>query len=182
MLPVLHYIRPILAALLLLGAALFVLGAAVERSTAHHDNLASASQVESHAGGSAGEGNTESTQEKTHTRESTTSSQTESSSERIFGLDLESNGVVLSVVIASVVLSALVWLVDDPAIFLIILVFGLSASVFDLRETIYQIQEGNAAVAWTAALVTLLHFLVAGLAGYGWWYRSRTVPSVAASA
>jgi Flp pilus assembly protein TadB len=142
----------LVAALLVLGAALFVVGVMLERGN-HHDEPAAAATIQSgeQAGhDEAAEGH----------REISTQPAVEGS-EKVLGLDVESPGFVALGVAVSLVLAGLAWLRPRRAVFMVVAAFAAAFAVLDIAEMLHQIDRSNTDLAVLAAVLALVHVLAA---------------------
>lgn len=142
------------AALLVVTAALFVAGVAVERSDsasetgstthtesadeAHHDEAAEHTEP----GGAAAES-------------------THHDDERVLGLDLEAGPLVLLAALASLALAAGLWLWGSRAIAGAAAVFASLFTVLDVAELAHHIDESRTGLAVLAGLIAVGHLLAA---------------------
>jgi len=86
----------------------------------------------------------------------------EKNSERVFGIDIESTGLVVAAVGISLLFAAALWLGRSFAIPLALAGFALVAAVFDVREVFHQIDESRTNLTVIAAIVAALHLTVVG--------------------
>jgi hypothetical protein len=171
-----------LAVLILISASLFAVGAAIERSKHHNESVASPS-----AGQTGGETHSEGGGESAGHRaaesgsgSSTAGGETHSeSSEKIFGINPESTGLVIAAVVAAVVLAVAVWFSAVPLVLLAVIGFGIVFAVFDVREVVHQANESRAGLVVIASVLALIHLGVAALAAAVW--HSPTTRSRAAT-
>lgn len=82
--------------------------------------------------------------------------------ERIFGINPESTPLVAAVVAASLALALALWLRPTLLITATIIIIGLGAGAFDIREVLHQIDESRTNLIVIASIVALLH-LAAGI-------------------
>jgi energy-converting hydrogenase Eha subunit A len=148
----------LVAALLVVGAALFVVGVVLERSD-HHDQPAAA--VPAASGESAGH------DESAERGGETTTSPSEAGTEKVLGLDVESAGLVAVGVVASVALAALVWLRPRRHVFVVIAVFAAAFVVLDVAEVVHQLDHSREGLAVLAAIIGLMHAGAVGGATVG---------------
>lgn len=148
---------PLLVVLLLVvSAALFAVGTAIEHSQrAHHDVHAVASPV--------AEGGETSAEQTTNGESSGSVATTETHSEKIAGVDPESwplSGLAIAV---SLLIATGVyrhrgrWLAAAVG-------FAILFAAGDLRELVHQIQESRTTVATIAGILIALHLLIAAAA------------------
>ena len=84
--------------------------------------------------------------------------------EKLFGIETESTGLVIAVVLLSLILSAGLLVIRSPLILIAAAVVVLGATAFDVRELAHQIDESRNGVAVLAALTGVLHVAVAAVA------------------
>ena len=84
--------------------------------------------------------------------------------EKLFGIETESTGLVIAVVLLSLILSAGLLVIRSPLILIAAVVVVLGATAFDVRELAHQIDESRNGVAVLAALTGVLHVAVAAVA------------------
>lgn len=163
--------RLVLAAALVVGAALFVVGTRGE----HHTEPAATAvtTTTAHAEASSGEGSSGETT-KEHAAESAVGESAAShgaetgteKSEKILGVNLESTGSVVAVVVASVVLVGLVLARRSRDVLLAAIIFCALATLADIAELTRQLDRSNQGLAFVAALVAAAH-LIGAVAGVG---------------
>jgi hypothetical protein len=158
-------LRAALALLLVATSVLFAIGTTIERSQRHNetgsaDTAASQNQSEgssSEAGGEGGGG-------ETGSGESTSGETQTESSEKVFGIDVESVPAVVGAVAAALLLAAAVWWRRERLWLWATLGFGIAFAAGDVREVIHQLDESNAGVAVIAGVLVVAHFAIAVLA------------------
>jgi hypothetical protein len=156
-----------LTVLLVLSAAAFAGGVALERSGIDRPHETAALSGEGTGEGSGTEGTGEGAG-------STGESATASGSERFLGIQTESTGLVAAVVALSVALATAVALARrSRPLLLLVAAFALVSLIFDIREVVHQIHESRLLIAAVAGLVAVLH---AGLAGLALLARSSVGP------
>ena len=157
------------AALLVLSAVLFVLGAALERAGSagetHTDELPLATQAASTPVENGNE-NSEAPPQATGSAPAP-----EAAAETALGFNLENPWLVGGFALASLALAAVVWRFGGPALLLAILL-GAGAALFDVREVLTQLGRGQLPLAGLAALVAVAHAAVAVLASLAWARRA----------
>jgi hypothetical protein len=151
-------LRATLVLLLVASAALFAVGAAVERHH-HGENAPSAQQTTAPAEGSS-ESGSEHTGE-THPGAGETSG---TASENLFGIDPEAPGVVAAGVGASVLLALAIWTVRRRAVLVVAILFGLALAALDFREMVHQVNESRPSLIAVSVVLAVLHLLVAATA------------------
>ncbi|MCA1842473.1 MAG: hypothetical protein LC792_04650 [Actinobacteria bacterium] len=148
--------RLVLFGLLVVGAALFAIGVAAERSGEPRTGAATESSAHTAAGEHA------ETSEERHGDATASSHETE----KIFGVRAESGGTVAGVILASAILSLAVWRRIAPVPTVIAaLVFAGSAAALDAAETVRKLDEHRPGVAAIAAGVAVIHVATVALSG-----------------
>jgi hypothetical protein len=93
---------------------------------------------------------------------------TAEASERLFGIDVESTTViVIADLLALLFIAAVLLTPSGSALALVstvVVAFGLSAAVLDVREVVHQQREGRSGLVAVAILVALLHLAAASIA------------------
>jgi hypothetical protein len=130
----------LIAVLLVMSAALFGLGVAIEHSSDGDNHAASA----------------ETGQESTDGAENASHAETPTS-EWVLGLPAESPAGVAAVVVASLLLAALVWRYPRRPVLIVVAVFGLAAAILDIAEVVRQVDAERSGVGVLALLVAALH-------------------------
>jgi len=155
-------LRATVVLLLVASAALFAVGAAVERHhhpektpTAEQTTAPAEGSSESGAEGSSGSGGEHAGE--THASTSETSAE----SEKLLGINPEAPGVVAVGVAASVLLALAVWTVRRRAVLVLAIMLGLAFAALDLRETVHQVHESRPSLIAVAIVLAVLHILVA---------------------
>jgi hypothetical protein len=147
-------LRVALILFLLASAVIFAIGTSIERgrsSEARHETTVSSSESTSE---SSGEGSGA----ESHP------APTESSGETIFGINPDAPWLVAVVVAITVLLAAAIWVRDERWLLFVVVLFGLAAAVFDVRELFHQVDEGRASLIALAAVLAVVHLGVSGLA------------------
>jgi hypothetical protein len=89
----------------------------------------------------------------------------EANGERVFGIDIESTGLVVAAVAVSLLFAIALWLSESVLVPLALVGFALVAAVFDVREVFHQIDESRTNLTVIASIVAALHLsVVAGAA------------------
>lgn len=167
--------RWLLSSLLIAGAALFAIGVAAERhATANHTETrteaVSPAQVTTAQTAPAGETGGEATHTDGTTSEGTTHTEaptgetkghSESSGETVFGLNLESNALVIVAVAVSLALAALTWMRNRRSLLFATMAVALVFAAFDVAEVAHQIKESRTGLATLAAAIALVHLATA---------------------
>jgi hypothetical protein len=147
-------LRVALILLLLASAVIFAVGTSIERGrsgeTLHETTT------------SSNEGTSESSGEGSATESHPAA--TESSGETIFGINPDASWLVAVVVAITVLLAAAVWARQERWLLLAVILFGLVAAAFDLRELIHQMDVGRASLIALASVLAAVHLGVSGLA------------------
>lgn len=163
--------RWLLSSLLIAGAALFTVGIAAERHAAAHHTETAAEAVKPaettteqiapavETGGNEATHTDETGVETTHIEvpAGEATGHSESSAETVLGLNLESNGLVIVAVAASLALAALIWFRNRRSLLFATMAFALVFAVFDIAEVAHQLRESRAALATLAAAIALVH-------------------------
>ena len=193
----------IVVAALVVSAALFAVGAALEHHAEKHEKQpasgpASATTEGQHAetpaehAGESGKGEEGSSErsggaapsggEPSGHRETPAERRGEKSSEEIFGVNPDALPLVITAVAMSLLLAAGLWWRGEATMLLALIgLVGLGAAVFDVREAVHQADHSREGIMAIAILVALLHLLVAGCAAV-LALRWRAQPAPAQSA
>lgn len=177
--------RNVLIALLVVSAALFAVGVAVERSQPGHSESREATErataaAASAAGEATNDGDAAAEGEERHAAEGTASeaAAAETSSEKVFGINPESTGLVVAAVVASLLLAFGVWRFPRAwQLLLLVALVCLAFAIFDIREAVHQAGEERAGLTVIAAIVAALHLGASGVASR--MVRDAPVPPVA---
>jgi hypothetical protein len=157
--------RAVVALLLAASAVVFAIGATVERSqSTHHDEAVPSVNASATPQGAEGSAAREAAERKQPAAASGATPASEAggeTTEKVFGINTESIGLVVVLVIASLVLAGTALMVRSPLVLGAIIVVALAATVFDVREIAHQLDESRNGVATLAALTMTLHLLVA---------------------
>jgi Flp pilus assembly protein TadB len=151
-------LRATLAILLVVSAALFAVGAMIERSTKETESTATESE---HRGSE--EEATESAEGQGGEEAGEPGSEAEES-ERLFGIDLEQPWLIGLAVAVSVGLAVATLLRPGRGLFVLIVAFGLAFAALDARELVHQSGESNAGLVAIAATLVVMHLGVAVVA------------------
>lgn len=147
----------LLSLLLVVAAVLFVVGVAAERHVADthtdHRDAVVTTQVE---------GSDETAEAPAKGVEPSTS--VEPTAETVFGINLESTGLAIAAVTASVALALLAWRPKKRVVVLAVAAFALAFTVLDLTELTHQIKESRTGLATLAAVIALTHAAVVAVA------------------
>lgn len=167
--------------LLLVSAAAFVIGVAVERNQGHAKTpTETTATTGSENGEHSGTGAEGKHRDETATDEGTAGVE---SDESLLGVDPESTGAVVGAVAASLLLAAAAWWRPARSVLVVGALFCLAAAALDVREVLHQLDENRDGVAALAGLVTVLHLAAAAaaaLAARGLPGRERTAASTLA--
>ena len=178
----------LLAGLLVLSTVFFVVGVMLERS-ASGDTHVAAPQVAptTSSAAEAPEGSAE-REAQEHQEAAAAASQgsaegteahEQAEQNRIFGIDFESPAVLAGVVLATLLLIAGLFVFGYRVLPLVFIV-AFVATVFDIREVVYQLGQAHVAIAALAAGVVITRLATAVAAGLAWRReRQQTHPSVA---
>jgi hypothetical protein len=152
------------AALLLISAAAFAAGAALERAGTSSDSHATSTPAAVHSETAAGPSTASSEPTSSTTEgpagESTPGpgeASTAHSSETLFGLNPEAPTLVALGVLVSVALAALVLLHRSRLVGAVVTVSMLAFTALDVREILHQVNESHRGLAAVAATVAVLH-------------------------
>ncbi len=148
-------LRAALVLLLLVSAALFAMGATVERHQ-HTEATPSISQTSAPTEGSSSDSGGEA-----HPAPGETGA---TSSEDLFGINPEAPWIVVLGVAASVLLALAIWFRDGRSVLIIVIVFGLLLAALDLREMVHQVNESRTSLIVVSAVLATLHLAAAGIA------------------
>ena len=161
--------------LLIVSAALFVIGVSVERGSENHEvpvvsqNAAPAKPVDSDGGeGSSASG-------AGHVDAPAAAQTTSPQNESVLGIDLENPWLVGAAVVGSLVLMGAL-LCFGYRVLPIVVLFAIAAALFDVSEVLRQLQRNNTTVTLLAALVLLAHAAV-GVASLWYLFKYRAVLS-----
>ena len=155
----------IVAALLVLGAALFVVGVVVEHGSHHEESVATPAPAPAESGESASH---DEAAERAATGTQTAESHGESGAdEKILGLDVESPALVSLGVAASLILAILVWWRPRPLVFVAVAVAAAAFVVLDVAEVAHQLDRSEGGLAALAVLVAVVHLGAAGCSASG---------------
>jgi hypothetical protein len=159
------HLRAALALLLVATAVLFAIGATIERSQRHKESgTAEASTTESHTGGTSSEAGNEGSSAGSDSAKKSAEMQT-ASSEKLFGIDVESVPAIVGGVATALVLAAAVWWRRERLWLWATLGFGLLFAAGDLREVIHQLNESNTGIAVIAGILIAAHLAISVVAG-----------------
>lgn len=135
-------LRALLIALLTASAALFAVGVAIERSQPTHSAAREATEAPA-----------------------SQSAVTEVTSERVFGINPESIGLVIAAVLVSLLLALALWrLPTARPLLLLVALIALVFGIFDIREAIHQVSESRTNLTVVAAIVAALHLAATAVA------------------
>jgi hypothetical protein len=147
-----HRIRRVLAAVILVTTALFVVAVVLERG-----------QPEP-APSLTEEGHREETEGHSEAGEQGREQAAQHGEGRMLGLDLESPAVVGVVAIVSLAMAAAIVLFDKRGVLIVVALAMVTFALFDVRELVAQIREHHTAVAVAAAAVGVGHLAAGALA------------------
>jgi hypothetical protein len=138
-----------------------VVGVVAERQSGHHDEPAATATTESV--GETGNEAAEQSDAESQASPGTAAEHGESTEARVLGVDLESPGLVVAVVLASVGLAAWVWRRQNTVALVVVAVFAGVFAVFDIAEVAHQIDESRPGIAVLAGVVAVIHVVVAAI-------------------
>ena len=78
--------------------------------------------------------------------------------------DPDAPWLVAVVVAITALLAAAIWVRDERWLLFVVVLFGLAAAVFDVRELVHQVDVGRASLIALAAVLAVVHLGVSGLA------------------
>jgi hypothetical protein len=84
----------------------------------------------------------------------------EANGERVFGIDIESTGLVVTAVAVSLLFAIALWVSQGVLVPIALAGFALVAAVFDVREVFHQIDESRTNLTVIASIVAALHLCV----------------------
>jgi len=145
------------AMLLVLSAALFAVGVAVE----HSGGETHAAVAPSGTGGRVETGQEGSESHEQAEPPGLPAADTEAGSERLLGVSVESPATVVAVVAVSLLLAGLLWRYRRRWVLVVVAAFAAGAAVFDIAEVVHQVRAGRAGVGGLAGLVAAAHVAVA---------------------
>ena len=155
-------LRIAFALLLVASAALFAVGIHTERST-HHETTTEATHAAPAGHTESGESGGEASGETPTTAVESSGTHAEAS-ERVLGINTETDTVVNVVVIVSLLLAAgIVFATRYRALVLVAVGFCLGTGIFDVAEIAHQISRSEHGLALLAAAVALAHLAAAGV-------------------
>lgn len=138
--------RRLVSILLVLSAAAFAAGVAIERSQ-HVETPAT------HAAETTGE-----TTGEASAAPAATEATTETTGETLAGINTESTGLVAVAIVTSVLAAAALWTRPrHRALLAVAAAIGLAFAAFDIREAVHQSDLSNGGLLALALLVALLH-------------------------
>jgi hypothetical protein len=133
----------LLAVVLVVAAALFAVGTRVEHSRHHHDEHATLETGDEAAERAA------------------TEHEVSEPKERVLGIDVESGGVVASVVVLALVLAGAVARTRARMVLFVVAAFAAISTILDIGEFLHQVDESRNGLAALVAVVVALHAFVA---------------------
>jgi hypothetical protein len=162
----------LVAGLIVVATALFVLGTAFERNasgeSSHHDEATTVTSATTQEGGSgeAGESPAEHSTEGTSGAASTASHEESHEELRPLGIDIEAWPLVALAALASLALAAAAWLRPHaPGLLALVAVAMLVFAALDIREVVHQLDADESGLAVLAGAIAVLHLAAAVLAG-----------------
>jgi hypothetical protein len=165
--------RTLLAALIVISTAAFVVGTAIERNDVHHETAAAKSgEAANHHAESGGKGGTaaESSSESAAHRATegggaTAGTETHSEELKPLGVDIEAAPFVIVAALASLALAVAAWRRPRSVPLLVIVALAMLAFVvLDVREVLHQSDESRTGLAVLATAVAALHLGAAAVA------------------
>jgi len=159
--PSIERLRAVIGILLLIGAALFIVGVAVERAAITHEQSATQetpTSEPSHLEGSGTEGSgTEGGQPATAAPEA-------GASEAILGVNVESWPLAIVAAVLSIGAAFVAWRVRQRVVLVAIAVFALAFAALDIREAVHQGNEGRTGILVLAIFIAAVHLGASALA------------------
>lgn len=167
-------LRLVVALLLVVSAAVFAVGTAIEHSRRGDLDEAAVSAVSPSGSGGEAEHADEDAEGAAQVGESVADEAVDAEhSEEIAGIDPESWQLAGLAILVSLALAAGVYW-RQGRWFLAALGLGILFAAADARELVHQLDESNTAVAAIAAILAVLHLLVALTAGFACLRRARS--------
>jgi hypothetical protein len=148
----------LLPALLVVGAALFVVGTSAER----HKEAAVTAET---APAAEGTPTAEAAEGATATHPAATERSETAAEGKVLGVNRESKGVVASVAVISVALAGLAWALRNRQAFFVIAAFAALFATFDIAEVAHQVDVSRTGLAVLAAVIAAIHIVATVLAG-----------------
>jgi hypothetical protein len=164
----------LLAGLIVVATALFVLGSALERNgesgePGHHDEATTVRSTAAQESGSgeAGETPAEHAGERGEGGAAATTSPENTHEElRPLGIDIEAWPFIALAALASLALAAATWLrPHTPGLLALVAAAMLLFAALDVREVVHQLDIDKTGLAVLAGAIAVLHLLAAVLAG-----------------
>ena len=143
--------RRIAAGLLVIAALLLLRGVSNE-SAGESASRQTSENTEGHVGTGS---------ESSETTGAAAENHTES---KVLGINIESNAAIVAALAISLLLAALIVLVDAPAVEAPAAVFALAFTVVDIAEVAHQLDVSESGLAILAVVVALAHLGAGGLA------------------
>jgi hypothetical protein len=140
-----------IAALLIVGAALFAIGTAIERGRDNHAAAGETGASESEAGHSEAD------------EHAVTGGEGVEAS-KVLGLDVEATPFVVLGVVASLALAAVAWRSPRSSVFLGVAGFALFFAVLDVAEVSHHVSDDSTGLAVLAGGVAALHLSASAVA------------------
>ena len=177
----------LIASLIVVSTVLFVIGVAMERSQemaegpgAHQEEVSGtpesgqareSQEARERAEAREGEGG----HQEPGSQEEDSETIEEHGEEAILGINPESTGIVVAVVVGWLVLAVglLLFGTRFPIVLILVAVVAVAATILDVREVLGQVGRNNGGVAALAAVVTLLHAAI-GILSLFIWREHRT--------
>ena len=158
--------RWLVGSLLIVAAALFAIGASVERNNdVHRDETAVTTTIGEGTAPAEGSEAAEAAEAAGNAEPAASHSEAgESANEKVLGINLESTPLVVLAVIISLALAVATWRSNNKLLLLLTAAFAAVFAILDIAELVHQIDRSNAALAVLAALIAILHAGAAFLA------------------
>jgi hypothetical protein len=159
------------AVLLVVAAALFVIGVTSEaNSDTHADERAADATAHREPNGAAETARGEAAEHAERGGEP----EAAAGEERVLGIDVESPLLVTAAVVVSLLLATLVLRRPDRRLLLVVAALATAFAVLDVAEITHQIHEDRAGLAALATVIAALHTAAAAVAIQ--WVAAREVP------
>jgi hypothetical protein len=155
-----HRLTRAIAVLLVVAAALFVIGVTSEaNSDTHADERAADATAHREPNGAA-----ETTRGEAAEHAERGGEPEAAGEERVLGIDVESPLLVTAAVVVSLLLAVLVLRRPDRRLLLVVAAFAAAFAVLDVAEITHQIHEDRAGLAALATVIAALHTAAAAVA------------------
>jgi hypothetical protein len=147
----------VIAMLLIVAAALFVIGVTSERDEDTHSDEPTSETGEHDEATEADEGTETPTAEPAE-------GETGENEVRVLGIDVESPLAIAAAVVVSVLLAGVVWRRPTRRLLVVIAVVAAAFAVLDIAEVVHQVDENRTGLALLAGVIAAAHAAAAALA------------------